>query len=198
MKLPGDAVLLLENVGCCWRGLKGTYWVPFPRALWMNVPSAQRENINDRFKEKKKVLPESTLVRRWFSQATLRTVGDTLHLFPAISYQGLLSAYQSEVVPCRSEGRRAMCIEVSSPACTGSHPLFLGSLPVRTSEEIIDVWCHPQRMTPESHPSTISSPCHWSSSHSLHAQPARSYMLYEPPVGPEVISFSFCMQQQSE
>lgn len=88
-------------------------------------------------KKKKEVPPESTLVRWWFSQATFRTMGDTLHLFPAISYQGLLSAYQSEVVPCWSEGPRAMCTEVSSPACIGLHPLFLGSLPVRTSEEII-------------------------------------------------------------
>lgn len=97
-----------------------------------------KENINDQLNNKKKKVPlESTLVRRQFPQATFRTVGDALHLFLAISYQGLLSANQSEVVPCWSEGRRAMCTEVSSPACTGLHPLFLGSLPVRTSEEII-------------------------------------------------------------
>lgn len=83
------------------------------------------ENINDRLK--KKVPPESMLVRQWFSQATFRTIGYALHLFPAISYQGLLSANQSKVVLCWPEGWHAMCTEASSPACVGLHPLFLGS-----------------------------------------------------------------------
>lgn len=147
--------------------------------VWLFLGSCEqmsvhpREDINDRFK-KKKFPPESKLLR--------------LCIFPSHSQD---HEWSTSFVPSYLFSRPSVCRSIrgcvvlvwgmvwqKSLSC-----LPFGSLPVKTSEEIIGSraplreWPHTVR-TPESHPSVVCCPGHWSSSHSLPAQLAPSCWLF--------------------